>query len=179
MRGFGVAEVDLVSHLCRRGSRLLAELHMSSFRDLYVFRLSLGLMRTVYAATAAFPGHELYGLTSQMRRASIGILSNIAEGEGRLTPGEWRHMLSQARGSLFEVEAQAIAAHDLGYLDAERLQKIERQIRRVGKALIGFIRFVENEAQHPPRNPATPQPRNLTATTPATPQNHQATPPET
>ncbi len=152
---------------------------MSSFRELHVFRLALGLMRMVYAETAAFPSHELYGLTSQMRRASIGILSSIAEGEGRLTPGEWRHMLSQSRGSLFEVEAQALAAHDLGYLDEERLAKLERQIRRVGKALIGFIRFVQSKEETPPRNPATSKPRNVTEAAPATPQNHQAHPPET
>ena len=136
-------------------------------------------MRMVYAETAAFPNYELYGLTSQMRRASIGILSSIAEGEGRLTPGEWRHMLSQARGSLFEVEAQAIAAHDLGYLDEERLAKLERQIRRVGKALIGFIRFVQSKEATPPRNPATSKPRNLTEGAPALPQNRRALPPET
>src|SRR5687768_16828711 len=116
---------------------------MSSFRDLDVFRLAIGLMRMVYAETEAFPTHERYGLTSQMRRASISILSNVAEGEGRLTAGEWRHMLSQARGSLFEVEAQMIAAQQLGYLQPERIPRLERQIRRLNNALMGFIRFVQ------------------------------------
>jgi four helix bundle protein len=135
---------------------------MTSFRDLYVFRLALGLMKMVYAETEAFPRHELYGLTSQMRRASVGVLSNIAEGEGRLTVGEWRHMLSEARGSLFEVEAQAIAANVLGYLPDERRQKLERQIRRLGKALLGLIRYVQEKerANRLPRNPVTPQPRD-------------------
>ena len=120
-------------------------------------------MRIVYAETASFPRQEIYGLTSQMRRASVSVLSNIAEGEGRLTDGERRHMLSQARGSLFEVEAQAIAANKLGYLSEPSLEKLDRQIRRTGKALLGFIAFVETK----PRNPVTPRPRdpNITAQT--------------
>ena len=134
---------------------------MASFQNLDVFKLALGLMRMAYAETEAFPRHEMYGLTSQMRRASIGVLSHIAEGEGRLTPGEWRQMLSHARGSLFEVEAQMIAAIDLGYLTTEAAEKLHRQIRRTGKALLNLIRFVQRqEAAHraKPRNPETPKP---------------------
>ena len=118
-------------------------------------------MRMVYAESEVFPRQEQYGLTSQIRRASVGVLSDIAEGAGRLTAGEWLNMLSAARGSLFEVEAQAIAAHQLGYLNEEQLERIDRQIRRVGKALLGLIRFVDqtkSRRQSPPRNPVTPQP---------------------
>ncbi len=115
-------------------------------------------MKIVYAETEAFPRHEQYGLTSQIRRASVGVLSNVAEGEGRLTNGEWLNMLSAARGSLFEVEAQAIAAHELRYLTDEQLEKINRQIRRVGKSLMNLIRFVDQNKSRRriPPEPVTP-----------------------
>jgi len=151
---------------------------MSNFRDLEVFRLALGLMRAVYAETEAFPRHELYGLTAQMRRASVGVLSHVAEGEGRLTVGEWRHMLSEARGSLFEVEAQAIAARVLGYLPEAAYERIERRVRRVGSALIGLIRYVQNqERTKQSRNPVTPKPRDLSEAQQATSENQPAPPP--
>ena len=100
-------------------------------------------MKMVYAESETFPRDERYGLTSQIRRASVGVLSDVAEGEGRLTDGERLNMLSAARGSLFEVEAQTIAAHELCYLTDEQMQKVTRHIRRVGKALLNLIRFVD------------------------------------
>ena len=121
-------------------------------------------MKMVYAESESFPRHEQYGLTSQIRRASVGVLSDIAEGEGRLTDGERLNMLSAARGSLFEVEAQALGAHELRYLTDDQLKKIERLIRRVGKALLGFIRHVDHNKTRRRIPPEPPQPRN-----PATP----------
>jgi len=82
---------------------------MSKYEGLVAFQRAMDLMVAVYQETDSFPRSERYGITSQIRRASLSVVSQIAEGQGRLTPGEWRQLLSQARGSLFEVEAQAIA----------------------------------------------------------------------
>ena len=79
---------------------------MKSLHDLVAFQRALDLTEVVYRESSVFPSEELYGLTSQIRRAAVGVVSQIAEGHGRVTYGEWRQLLSQARGSLFEVEAR-------------------------------------------------------------------------
>jgi four helix bundle protein len=73
---------------------------MATFEDLDVFKRALYLMTDVYRATKVFPGDERFGLTQQLRRAAVAVVSNLAEGQGRFTDGEWRQFLSQARGSL-------------------------------------------------------------------------------
>lgn len=67
-------------------------------------------MTEIYRSTRAFPKDEMYGLTNQLRRAAVFIPSNIAEGQGRLTTGEFKQFLGHARGSLFEVESQLVIA---------------------------------------------------------------------
>lgn len=131
-----------------------------SFYDLVAFQRAVDLIIEVYAVTAAFPKAELYGLTSQMRRAAVGVSSQIAEGQGRLSFGEWRQFLSQARGSLFEVEAEALLAHRLGFLDEQQRERIARGVQRTGKALIGLIDWVQQRERETrqPRNRATAQP---------------------
>ena len=74
------------------------------------------LVTAIYQATQTFPKEELYGLTSQLRRAAVSVPSNIAEGQGRLTRGEFRQFLGQAKGSLSELETQLLIAQNLGYL---------------------------------------------------------------
>ena len=113
-----------------------------TYQDLAAFQRALDLVVAVYEVTAVFPKHELYGLTSQMRRASVGVMSQIAEGQGRLTYGEWRQFLSQARGSLFEVESEAIAANRLGFLDDAAHHMLKRHIALAASALAGLIRWV-------------------------------------
>lgn len=79
----------------------------------------------MYRETEKLPKSELFGLTSQMRRAAISVASNIAEGQGRLTKGEFRHFLGQARGSLLELETQLAIANDLGYLNGETFRALD------------------------------------------------------
>jgi four helix bundle protein len=110
--------------------------------DLVAFRRAVDLVAAVYDATAQFPPSERYGLTSQLRRAAVGVCSHIAEGQGRLTAGEWRQFLSQARGSLFEVEAQCIVANRLGFISTESLDALRRMIGDVARPLAGLIRWV-------------------------------------
>ena len=85
----------------------------------------------VYRETERFPKIETYGLSAQLRRASVSVVSNIAEGQGRLTRGEFAHFLGLARGSLLEVDAQIAIAIDLGYLTAETFEKLDRQIYQI------------------------------------------------
>jgi len=132
------------------------------FQDLEVFKRARLLVKEVYAATAGFPSSEMYGLTAQMRRAALSVLSHLAEGQGRLTYGEWRQMLSHARGSLYEVEAQCVAGTDLGFLTDSAAANLQAKTQSVGRALAGLIRWVRSrEAQSKPRRqPATRQPGN-------------------
>lgn len=118
---------------------------MVTFADLDVFKAALELISAVYDATNGFPSSELYGLTSQMRRAAASINRNIAEGQGRLTFGEWRQLLSHARGSLFEVEADIITAHRLAYLDPATHDRLRSMCSAVAKPLAGLIRFVQEQ----------------------------------
>lgn len=108
--------------------------------DLLVWQESMALARDVYSATADFPNHELYGLTSQIRRAAVSIPSNIAEGAGRIGPREFNKFLGIARGSLCELETQLLLANDLGYL-AEGFGLFDR-IERVFGLLGGLMKSI-------------------------------------
>ena len=102
-----------------------------------------GISSRVYRATARFPKRETYGLTSQLRRAAVSVASNIAEGQGRLTKGEFRHFLGQARGSLLELETQLEIACDLQFMPHggwEELQERCSQVRRLLNGLIESLR---------------------------------------
>ena len=129
-----------------------------SYKDLVAFQRALDLLVCVYDVTATFPKQEMYGLVAQLRRAAVSVVSQIAEGSGRLTYGEWRQFLSQARGSLFEVEAQCLAARRLGLLHESAHPHIQRNIARTASALNGLIRWVQARSKHP----TTGQPDNRT-----------------
>jgi four helix bundle protein len=134
-----------------------------TFSDLKAFQRALELVECVYELTALLPRAEQFGLISQMRRAAVSVVSQIAEGQGRITFGEWRQFLSQARGSLFEVEAQSIVAQRLGFLSEAQRDQIVGRVRAAGAPLIGLIRWVRKREgrrglARPLRNPATPQP---------------------
>ena len=110
-----------------------------SYQDLVAWQKAMDFAEEIYSATRLFPRDELYGLTSQLRRAAISIPSNIAEGQGRLTPGEFRQFLGHARGSLLETETQILMAGRLQYLDQEQVDRLVKRSAEVGRILNGLI----------------------------------------
>jgi four helix bundle protein len=110
-----------------------------SYKDLIVWQKAKLLAGEIYRATEVFPRSETYGLTSQMRRAAISVASNIAEGQGRLTKGEFRQFLGHSRGSLLELETQLAIALDLHYLGPSELAHLETKISEVRRLLNGLI----------------------------------------
>jgi four helix bundle protein len=125
---------------------------MATFEDLDVFQRALDLMVAVYRVTKTFPSDERFGLTQQLRRAVVSVVSNLAEGQGRLTDGEWRQFLSQSRGSLFEVQAQLVAANRLGYMEDVQHKQLRSAIRRVAEPLKGLINYVMTRKAKPTDN---------------------------
>lgn len=111
----------------------------SSYRDLRVWQKSMDLAEHIYRATEEFPKAEIYGLTSQLRRAAISVPSNIAEGQGRTSRGEFRQFLGNARGSLLELETQLNLANRLAYLDDESLSMLCQECTSVSAMLNGLI----------------------------------------
>jgi four helix bundle protein len=94
-----------------------------SYRDLVAWQKSIVLVTEIYKATKLFPREEIFGLVSQLRRAAVSIPSNIAEGHGRLSNADRKHFVSQARGSVLELETQILIAHNLGYLSLDESQR--------------------------------------------------------
>lgn len=103
----------------------------------------MALVSDVYRCTQCFPKEEIYGLTSQIRRAAVSVPSNIAEGQGRLTRGEFKQFLGHARGSVFELETQVSIARDLGFLDEKTTNNLLERIREIGRILSGLLNSLE------------------------------------
>src|ERR1700677_673204 len=96
-----------------------------SFRDLTVWQRSMQLTVAIYRLTQEFPREEIYGLTSQIRRAAVSLPSNIAEGHGRLNKGEYRQFLGIARASNFELQTQLQIARELEMGDQKLIDHAE------------------------------------------------------
>jgi len=114
----------------------------SSFRDLPVWQEAMQLTAEVYRGTVGFPRHELYGLSSQMRRAAVSVPSNIAEGKGHRSDKEFSHFLFHARGSLLELQTQLLIAEELKYLSQEDAKRLLAKCEDVGRALSGLINSI-------------------------------------
>ena len=108
-----------------------------SFKDLIVWQKSYKLVLEIYKVTTDFPKFEVYGLSQQMRRASVSIPSNIAEGYGRKHNAEYKQFLSIAYGSLLELETQFLLAIDLKYISEN--QTIENLLIEVGRMLYRML----------------------------------------
>lgn len=108
---------------------------INSFRDLNVWRSAMKLVESVYQLTEPFPAKEAYGLTSQVRRASVSVPSNIAEGHAREHLREYLHHLSIAQASLAEVDTQIEIGFRLGYLSAEAFETHRTHIESLGRQI--------------------------------------------
>ncbi len=117
----------------------------SSYRDLRIWQEAVELAIVMYRATAGFPKHELYGLTSQIRRAAVSIPSNIAEGKGHQSDGDFRRFLLHARGSLLELQTQILISQRLEYLTEKEAETLNRATNDLGRGLNGLIQSVRGE----------------------------------
>jgi four helix bundle protein len=110
-----------------------------SFRDLVVWQRSMQLTVAVYRLTQAFPHEEIYGLTSQIRRAAVSVPSNIAEGHGRLNTAEFRQFLGIARASNFELQTQLEIARSLQFGNPKLVDDAEGLSHEVGKMIYSIL----------------------------------------
>lgn len=117
-----------------------------NMQDLKVWQRAIDLTVCIYRLTQGFPKQETYGLTSQIRRASVSIASNIAEGRGRLNPGEFRQFLGIALGSTFEVKTQLVVAKRLEMGSPAKLNEACELGEEVSKMLTSFIQTLSSNA---------------------------------
>jgi four helix bundle protein len=115
----------------------------SHFRDLIAWEKARRLAVAVYRQTQQFPRIEVYGLTQQLRRAAVSVVSNIAEGQGRRSVKENLNFLGIARGSLFEVETQIVISQDLEYISEQAATTLIEQTVEVIRVVNGLIRHLE------------------------------------
>ncbi len=111
------------------------EWRVKSYQDLIVWQKSMELVERVYRMTRVFPKDELYGLSSQIRRAAVSIPSNIAEGQARKSTAEFLHFLSIAQGSRAEVETQTLIAQRLGYVTEVQIKEILSLLDEISRML--------------------------------------------
>jgi len=111
----------------------------STFQDLRIWQEAMNLTEEIYKVTADFPKHELYGLTSQIRRASVSVPSNIAEGKGHRSDPDFVRFLLHARGSLLELQTQILIAGRLQYLSEQKATQLCHQSDSIGRGLNALI----------------------------------------
>ena len=122
-----------------------------SYRDLVAWNKAMDLVMEIYRLTQDFPREEMFGLMSQLRRSAVSIPSNIAEGQGRLSQGEFRNFLGNARGSLSELETQVLIAEKLSFLqksDAADLLDLAAEVGRILNGLIASTKSTKPKTDH-------------------------------
>ena len=110
-----------------------------NYRNLIAWQKAKRLALDIYRCTRKFPRNEIYGLSSQMRRAAVSVPSNIAEGKGRYSQKEFVQFLYHARGSLLELETQLSMARDLEYIELPVFESLESETEELGRILNGLI----------------------------------------
>jgi len=119
---------------------------MQDFPELKVWQRARQLTSAVYQVTKAFPKEELYGLTSQARRAAMSIAANIAEGRGCGTDRAFAKYLRTSTGSAYELECDFIIACDLGYVSDADCEQIVEQIAEVRRMINAFLQTLNGQA---------------------------------
>lgn len=115
---------------------------IQSHTEIKAWQLSVELVTMVYRFTEKFPQNEMFGLTNQIRRAAVSVPSNIAEGFGRNSNGDFSHFLGIANGCLCEIETQLVIAKNLGFIDYEAYNFMISKTLECGKTLRSFWKSV-------------------------------------
>jgi four helix bundle protein len=113
------------------------------YKELNVWKESIDLVKLVYEVTQKFPSEEKFGLVSQLRRASVSIPSNIAEGNGRSSDKDYKRFVEMAYGSALELETQLIISVELNFIKEN--DSIFKKLEQVKKLLSGFIKYLKKE----------------------------------
>ncbi len=119
---------------------------MRDYKKTQVWEKAHRFVLRLYQITACFPKEEMYGLTSQIRRAAASIPANIAEGAGRETQAELAHFLYIATGSAAELDYHLLLARDLGYIDSRDYLELENCITEIKRMLYGFSKTVRSNS---------------------------------
>jgi len=118
---------------------------LAFYRDLIAWKKAIELVTEIYRVTAEFPKSELYGLTSQLRRAAVSVPSNIAEGRAHYSNADFRRFLRHARGSLAEVETQVLIARNLSYVPDEAAEALQKRTNELSKILAGLLASIPSK----------------------------------
>jgi four helix bundle protein len=112
---------------------------MHRYKELKIWQKSIALTKRVYELTSTFPNDERFGLTSQMRRSSVSIASNIAEGAGRNRDGEFVYFLGIANGSSFELSTQLVVSKELGIVTDKEVEPLLNELEDIQKMTFKMI----------------------------------------
>lgn len=115
-----------------------------NYRDLIVWKRSVDLVGTIYSSTRSFPREEIYGITSQIRRAGVSIPVNIAEGQARNSRGEFRQFLGIAQGSLAELETLLTISGNLAYLTSRDVERLLNDCAEIARLLAGLKKSLQD-----------------------------------
>jgi len=116
---------------------------LKNYKELKVWQKAYRLCLEIYRVTRNFPREEIYGLTSQIRRAAVSVPSNIAEGYGRQTTREYIQSLYIAYGSNCELETQILLSGDLGYIEAQNFERLQREVEDIERMLKRLIKSLD------------------------------------
>ena len=119
-----------------------------AFRDLQVWQRAIQLTVVIFRLTQGFPREEIYGISSQIRRAAVSVPSNIAEGHDRNSVGEFRQFLGIARGSNYELQTQLEIARLLKFGDSKLVDEAENLSQEVGKMVYALLESLKNPVVH-------------------------------
>ena len=122
---------------------------IKSYRELIVWQKSIQVCTETYTLVSTFPKFEVYALADQMRRASVSIASNIAEGHNRNSTKHFLNFLSYSRSSVAELETQLIIANNLKYIDDEKLSLFLESCNEIGKMISGLEKSLKQKLQSP------------------------------
>ena len=120
---------------------------IKSFEDLPIWQDARKFTNKIYNITNKFPKEELYGLTSQIRRTTVSIMSNIAEGFDRKSDKELSNFLPMARGSSLEVQNDLYIALDLKYISEEEFKKMYAEVKKIAKQINGLMTYLRNDSK--------------------------------